>query len=301
MEDREIRYLLGAHARTFALTLAILLRSLREPLGVVYLLARASDTIADGGKISRERRAALLEQLLGNLELALAGGSPKGRWEWVPVMMPGELDESQAELIAAVPPLINALEISSDRDELLKLWRLILEGQLFDLRRFPSDEPLNREELERYCFLVAGSVGECWTRLISGHAPDRLMLPMAEMIPLGIAYGKGLQLLNILRDRAEDRSLGRIYARDEELPGLFELVEEWLAQGERYLEHLRPGRVLFATALPLDLAWSTLAKLKDSELHSSWRGLKLNRWEVYALLLRGMNSLCLPRRGNPAS
>jgi farnesyl-diphosphate farnesyltransferase len=127
------------------------------------------------------------------------------------------------------------------------------------------------------------------------------MLPMAEMIPLGIAYGKGLQLLNILRDRDEDRSLGRIYVRDEELPGLFALAEEWLAQGERYLTHLRPGRILYATALPLDLASSTLAKLKDPELHSSLRGLKLNRWEVYALLLRGLNSLCLPRRGNPAS
>lgn len=301
MEAREIRYLLRTHARTFALTLAILPRSLREPLGVVYLLARASDTIADVGKISRERRVALLEQLLGNLESALLGGSPMGRWGWLPVMMPGELDESQAELIAAVPRLITALEISSDRDELLKLWRLILEGQLFDLRRFPSVEPLNREELERYCFLVAGSVGECWTRLIAGHAPDRLMLPIAEMIPLGIAYGKGLQLLNILRDRDEDRSLGRFYARDEELPGLFALADEWLALGERYLGHLRPGRVLFATALPLDLAWSNLAKLKDPELHSSLRGLKLKRWEVYALLLRGLNSLCLRRRGNPAS
>jgi len=297
MEDGEISYLLRNHARTFALTLAILPRSLREPLGVTYLLARASDTIADAGMISRERRVALLEEL----ESALSGGSPKARWGWDPVMMSGELDASQAELMAAVPRLINALEISFDRDELFKLWRLILEGQLFDLRRFPSDEPLNREELERYCFLVAGSVGECWTRLLSVHAPDRLMLPMTEMIPLGIDYGKGLQLLNILRDRAEDRFLGRIYARVEELPGLFALAEEWLALGERYLAHLRPGRVLFATALPLDLAWSTLAKLKDPELHSSLNGLKLNRWEVYALLLRGMNSLCLPRRGNPAS
>jgi farnesyl-diphosphate farnesyltransferase len=297
MEDGEISYLLRNHARTFALTLAILPRSLREPLGVTYLLARASDTIADAGMISRERRVALLEEL----ESALSGGSPKARWGWDPVMMSGELDASQAELMAAVPRLINALEISFDRDELFKLWRLILEGQLFDLRRFPSDEPLNREELERYCFLVAGSVGECWTRLLSVHAPDRLMLPMTEMIPLGIAYGKGLQLLNILRDRAEDRSLGRVYARVEELAGLFALAEEWLALGERYLEHLRPGRVLFATALPLDLAWSTLAKLKDPDLHSSLNGLKLNRWEVYALLLRGMNSLCLPRRGNPAS
>lgn len=297
MEDGEISYLLRNHARTFALTLAILPRSLREPLGVTYLLARASDTIADAGMISRERRVALLEEL----ESALSGGSPKARWGWAPVMMSGELDASQAELMAAVPRLINALEISFDRDELFKLWRLILEGQLFDLRRFPSDEPLNREELERYCFLVAGSVGECWTRLLSVHAPDRLMLPMTEMIPLGIAYGKGLQLLNILRDRAEDRSLGRVYARVEELAGLFALAEEWLALGERYLEHLRPGRVLFATALPLDLAWSTLAKLKDPDLHSSLNGLKLNRWEVYALLLRGMNSLCLPRRGNPAS
>ena len=291
MEAREVSYLLHAHARTFALTLAILPRSLRKPLGVAYLLARASDTIADAGKISRARRVALLEEL----ESALAGGSPA---LWSPVMMPGELDESRAKLFAAVPLLISQLERSADRDELLKLWRLILEGQLFDLRRFPSDEPLKREELARYCFLVAGSVGECWTALIAKHSPCTLLRSEEEMKRLGCDYGKGLQLLNILRDRAEDRAMGRDYVEEGDLAELFELAEAWLRSGEKYLTGLRPGRLLMGTALPYDLALPTLWKMKQSP---DVARVRISRRDVRSVVIRAAASLCLPRRMNPAS
>jgi len=213
-------------------------------------------------------------------------------------MMPGELDESQAELITAVPRLINALEISPDSDELLKLWRLILEGQLFDLRRFPSDEPLNREELERYCFLVAGSVGECWTALIAKHSPCTLLRSEEEMKRLGCDYGKGLQLLNILRDRAEDRAMGRDYVEEGDLAELFELAEAWLRSGEKYLTGLRPGRLLMGTALPYDLALPTLWKMKQSPDAARVR---ISRRDVRSVVIRGAASLCLPRRMNPAS
>ena len=185
--------------------------------------------------------------------------------------------------------------------ELLALWRTILEGQLFDQRRFPSQDPLTREELERYCGLVAGSVGETWTRLIGKHAPHLLRGEFGEMSRLGADYGRGLQLVNILRDRAADQDIGRIYARDAELPALWELASEWLARGERYLSLLRPGRVLYASALPCALGIGTLGKIRNAPDGENGARVSLTRWEVYVELVRSAPSLCFPRGANPAS
>src|SRR4029453_15162972 len=57
--------LLRQVSRSFYLSLAVLPRSLREPIGLAYLLARAADTIADTRLISRDDRLGHLETLRG--------------------------------------------------------------------------------------------------------------------------------------------------------------------------------------------------------------------------------------------
>ena len=291
MNTREISRLLRLHARTFALTLRILPGSLREPLGLAYLLARASDMIADEGTILHDWRIALLEELRSSLD-----GDAFDIWQ--PKTHEGELSDNDGKLIRAVPQLIAALKGSPDCKELISLWRSIIKGQLSDLTRFPSEAPLKEEELERYCFLVAGSVGEIWTKLIAKHEPQTLLRPEEEMRRLGIAYGKGLQLVNILRDRVDDRSVGRHYVKDADLPALYDMAEEWLGSGEEYLTGLRPGRILMATAMPHDLAVRTLRGIKHSP---NAERVSITRWEVRSVLVRNVTSLCLPRRINPAS
>ena len=291
MKTLEISRLLRLHARTFELTLRFLPRSLREPLGLAYLLARASDTIADSGAIPLERRIVILEELRRSL-----GGDAFDIWQ--PKTHEGELSNNDGELIRAVPQLIAAWKVSPDRKELMSLWQFIVEGQLSDLTRFPSEVTLGRDELERYCFLVAGSVGETWTKLITKHDPLSILRPQGEMQRLGIAYGMGLQLVNILRDRVEDRASGRHYVQDAELPALYDLAEEWLGLGEEYLTGLRPGRVLMATVLPHDFALRTLREIKRAP---DTVQVRIPRREVRSVLIRSVISLCLPRRMNPAS
>ncbi len=290
-----LKSLLRDHARTFSLTLNILPPFLREPLGVAYLLARTSDTLADAGNLARKRRISMLEELAGSLD--------RGDFlSWNPKVQRGELSESEEELITAIPLLLGALKELRDREEVLRLWRTILEGQLFDLHRFSvegdSQRPLTREELQRYCYLVAGSVGESWTRLLARHASNIMMKSPEEMIPLGAAYGKGLQLVNILRDRSADRAIGRIYVRNEDRAELFELAESWLEEGRKYLRQLRSGRVRYASGLPLELAFGTLEKIRSCP---GVDRVKLPRIKVYAILFGNLPSLWLPRLSNPAS
>jgi len=295
MRAPEIPALLRDHARTFALTLRLLPWALREPLGIAYLLARASDTVADEGTLPPERRIEMLRELHDLLRRGDAAS-----WKPTP---PSDVFSSEeqklGELLAAVARLLRILESLPDREEILSLWQTIVEGQLFDLQRFGHDEvPLSRAELERYCYLVAGSVGETWTRLIARHAAEVITQELAVMVPLGCSYGKGLQLVNILRDRAADRAIGRHYIQEEETGELFDLAEGWLAEGLKYLSLLRPGRTLYATALPHDLALRTLRGIRSA---GNARQMKVTRTDVRRVLARNLPSLLLPRRGNPVS
>lgn len=285
----EIPPLLRTHARTMGLSLGLLPRTLREPLGLAYLLARASDTIADSGRMPGEARAEWLEQIRGSLA--------QGKYDPQPRKHPEELTPAEHGLIDAIPRLFALLEASPDRKELIGLWSEILEGQLFDVCRFtPGSPPMDRAELDRYCNLVAGSVGRCWTRLIAQHSCRTLCAPVAELLPQASEYGKGLQLLNILRDRAADLIIGRRYVAEEETPEYLELTREWLASGERYLCALAPGRILMASSLPLDLARATLPLVASA---TPGERAKLPRHRVRMILATGILSLVLPRHSDP--
>ena len=64
--------LLPQVSRTFSLSLAILPKSLRKPIGLAYLFARAADTIADTRPVDGRDRLDLLEAL----RQALAASGP---------------------------------------------------------------------------------------------------------------------------------------------------------------------------------------------------------------------------------
>src|SRR2546422_11114020 len=63
MADARRGALLRQVSRSFYLSLAILPRPLREPIGLAYLLARAADTVADTRLIVREDRVRHVETL----------------------------------------------------------------------------------------------------------------------------------------------------------------------------------------------------------------------------------------------
>ena len=138
------------------------------------------------------------------------------------------------------------------------------------------------EELDEYTYLVAGCVGEFWTRLCLNHLPDCSALGLAELRRLGAEYGKGLQLVNILRDFPEDLRNGRCYLPETELraagtspmplidqPAKAQAVfDRWreragaqLEHGFEYIAALRSARLRVACFLPWYLGLRTLRLL----------------------------------------
>ena len=93
----------------------------------------------------------------------------------------------------------------------------IVEGMTEDLRVFPGEDEgklaalETRADLDRYTYLVAGCVGEFWTEVHVAHRPRLAHWDLAAMQALGVRFGQGLQLTNVLRDIPRDLRHGRCY------------------------------------------------------------------------------------------
>ena len=106
-----------------------------------------------------------------------------------------------------------------------------MEGQISDLT-FTHYSTM--EELERYCCLVAGSVGEMLLPVLRDDGAE-------SATASGIQLGKAMQIVNIIRDVGEDRGRGRRYL-PAELMAKHGYTEEDFKQGavnERFTAMIR--------------------------------------------------------------
>jgi farnesyl-diphosphate farnesyltransferase len=301
--DRARDELLRGVSRSFFLTLRVLPRAIKPPISIGYLLARISDSIADATDLPAPVR---LENL-SRFHAAVASGES---FALAPELLrsseltPGEIELLESidgifEVYVALPP--------SDRESISALLDRIIEGQTLDVARFPSvNEPRALSataDLEQYTYLVAGSVGEFWNDLC--HRAGLLRSDPAAARDDARQFGKGLQLINILRDAPRDLAAGRSYFPADELAQLGlsaqQVVKEpsslqpiwdrwaaraqdYLAAGGRYVDAMASIRLRFACAVPWKLGEATLAKMRlRSPLREASR-VKVDRTELRKIL-----------------
>jgi farnesyl-diphosphate farnesyltransferase len=274
--------LLASVSRSFYLSIRILPAQLRAPIGLAYLLARASDTIAD----SADAPEALRMQHLAAFGKMIRSGKTDGLAELqqdIHTAHPGE-----TTLLGNLDRCLQWLAQidNKDRSEIVDVLQKIIRGQALDLERFSGGHHIvalqTADELDEYTYLVAGCVGEFWTRLCLTHLPECSTLGLAELRRLGGEFGKGLQLVNILRDLPEDLRNGRCYLPETELRAagtsptpLIDRPEKaqpvfdrWhtravaqLARGHEYIAALDSARLRAACFLPWYLGLRTLELL----------------------------------------
>ena len=104
-----------------------------------------------------------------------------------------------------------------DRRRVQRLMTTLTQGMEMDLSTFPGQtaDDLTAlktvDDLDRYTYYVAGCVGEFWTDLMCGHRKALASWNVREMSAVGVRFGKGLQLTNIVKDVAHDLQKGRCY------------------------------------------------------------------------------------------
>lgn len=310
--------LLKGVSRSFYLSLAVLPKSLRTPVGVAYLLARAADTIADARVVSREERLRHLEALRAELREAAAADLA----EIIQASAGPNLHAGERELLQRLPEcvaLYRELE-KADRERVHAVLLTLTEGMIFDLRTFPGEHEgalaalETRQELDRYTYLVAGCAGEFWTEMHVAHRPRLASWEIRALKEQGVRFGKALQMTNILRDLARDLRIGRCYLPRQELarlgldpadllnPAAFPkarpLIAELLALTVKHYEigwaytlaiPLLEWRMRLACAWPLLIGLKTLELLAQAEnLLEPERTVKISRSAVYSLLTRSV-------------
>jgi len=309
MRSKNLESILRSVSRSFFISIKLLPRKLREPVGIGYLLARATDTLADTAEIS----AALREEALSALIWAIEGtGSPEEIVKLVRSFTPLQKNQAERRLIAALPECLQHFEglNSADREDVRTVLGKITQGQVLDLKRFGESDPpqalATAADLHHYTYLVAGCVGEFWTHLCFRHIDNLSEFSPGEMLELGKKYGIGLQLINILRDAGTDLQAGRCYFPEEELnaiglepdkilrePDRFEAIhqkwheeaEQGLRSGMQYAHAIRSRRIRAATALPALIGARTLALLRNAGPMALQNRVKMPRREVRAMIL----------------
>jgi len=319
--------LLKSVSRSFYLSIRILPRPVRPQLGLAYLLARAADTIADTRLVAVQCRRQALARLSDAIGKAAAGGDAR-----VPGL--GELAEAQEgpvgrgtgaerQLLERVPALLQALREfePEDRTRIRGVLEIIATGQDRDLARFGAVAAgevaalQTRDELEEYTYQVAGCVGEFWTRMCVSRLCWGNAVDVHGLLREAVEYGRGLQLVNILRDLAGDLRLGRCYLPLEDLArcgvtpadlldpatlarirGLLEALitraSDGLAAGWRYARSIprRHARVRLASCWPALIGIRTVALLRAGNVLDPGHRLRIGRSEVQALLMRSVLS-----------
>src|SRR5437588_4436399 len=303
------RTILSRVSRSFYLSIRLLPKKLRDPVSLGYLLARASDTIADTAEIPIELRDVKLQLIAIGIQGESLGDAIV---DLSATLSPLQKDQAERALIESLQPCLDWLEQSDvqDREEVRAVLEQINRGQLLDLERFQNPAKIaaleTAAELDEYTYLVAGSAGEFWTRLCFRHLPKFTAQGETEMLELARSYGMGLQLINILRDAGADLRARRCYFPNEELaatamepsqilrePERFQpIYRKWRANAERgiaagikYAEAIRNRRVRVATALPALIGARTLALLRNAGATTLHRHIKVPRKEVRAIVL----------------
>ena len=194
------------HARTFYFASHALGPAVQRDAYAVYACCRSIDdavdrAVARGDKVRPEVAGEMLERAFGG------GGNERGE-EWMPAFR----DTAARKKIRRKWFEDLAVGVAGDAGPVdLQTW----------------------EELDLYCYRVAGTVGLMMMRVFG--------LEEESAEPRALDLGRGMQLTNILRDVAEDAAAGRIYlpARERSEYGI---EKKALLQGRpsgRWLEFMR--------------------------------------------------------------
>jgi farnesyl-diphosphate farnesyltransferase len=279
--------LLEKTSRTFALAIPLLEAPLREQVVVAYLLLRIADTFEDAARWSPKVRCRALgdfsEMLVRAGQLVVRDHTTIAQW----VATSPSDDPHYLQLVRETPRVLTALASYGPvvRSVIVRHVLRTCDGMSRTVSQGNHDGTVTLtsvQSLRDYCYIVAGIVGELLTDLFVEQTPA-LVSVRDTLDDHAVAFGEGLQLVNILKDRATDAVEGRKFLPDAiDISEIFSLARADLMCAQTYITTLQDngahrGIVAFC-ALPVLLAWEALAAVERGGA-----GTKMKRERVFAI------------------
>jgi farnesyl-diphosphate farnesyltransferase len=198
--------LLDGVSRTFALTIPALPESLCRAVANAYLLCRIVDTIEDEVSLTPEQKKYFCQEFINVVQTG--ANSQFFAAELAPLLSSKTLPAEHV-LIHLIPRVIRITHgFDKAQVEALSICvETMAEGMpIFQTENLKNGLPA-MADMDRYCYYVAGCVGEMLTRLFCQYSPE-IARNKEEMLKLAVSFGQGLQMTNILKDIWDDAERG---------------------------------------------------------------------------------------------
>ncbi len=205
-DDQLQNHLLKGVSRTFALTIPQLPKPLTGVVSNAYLLCRIIDTIEDEATLSPDQKRDFCQQFVD----VVAGSMPSKLFS---TRLAAQLSEhtipAEHELIRDTPRVI-AITHGLNQEQHTALQRcveLMAQGMVEFQLNNDSSGLKDLAQMDRYCYYVAGVVGEMLTRLFCDYSAE-IDQNKETLMKLSVSFGQGLQMTNILKDIWDDQRRG---------------------------------------------------------------------------------------------
>lgn len=244
------RLILTKVSRTYALTIRALGEPFREPVLIGYLFCRIADTYEDSEILSVEQKSEALDNFR---ELFLSEGKELKYLERIREICKDFRIADHEEFLALYPQ--TAFErYETFPDEVKKAMAStvceMVEGMKKTVIRQSTQEKIGTkslEELEEYCYFVAGTVGNMLTDLFFHYSPWINEKLYEQMCKHKHAFAEALQLTNIVKDAMGDLKRGVSFIpRDLALQYGVDLEKLYLPQNRKQAQEVMNALIIKA-------------------------------------------------------
>lgn len=193
-------------SRSFALTIPELPESLGRAVTTAYLVCRIIDTIEDDERLPVDKKAYFFEEFVK----VVNAESPAALFaQSLHPLLSDSVTDAEKELILNTPAVISGvLSLGPGRQKAIRRCAAVMAGGMLQFQGMKSPAGLrDMADFDRYCYFVAGVVGEMLTELFCDYSPE-IARHRKELLTLAVSFGQGLQMTNIIKDLWDDRARG---------------------------------------------------------------------------------------------
>lgn len=193
-------------SRTFALTIPQLPAPLIPVVSNAYLLCRIADTIEDDPQLNSEQKTHFSNHFIGVVN---GQENPQTFAEQLAPLLSKNTPQAERDLIQNTPLVIEITHSFTfyQQQQLIRCIKIMSNGMAKFQRTASLNGLQNIEELNEYCYVVAGVVGEMLAALFCDYSKD-IAKHQHKLEKLAVSFGQGLQMTNILKDISDDQQRG---------------------------------------------------------------------------------------------
>ena len=203
-------------SRTFAPTIRMLPKRLYLPVTVAYLLCRIADTVEDEASLSKQDK----EKLLLTYADIFKQEENKNKSKFLAALTAIPDHNTDVSLTKNLNRVFSVYKtFHPEVQKMIATW--VVEMTL-GMKKYSQSSAKRKKqflrsmkELDEYMYYVAGTVGHMLTSLFTFFSKKITPTIYRKLEFFSESFGKGLQMVNIIRDMAGDLKRGQSYIPDE--------------------------------------------------------------------------------------